>query len=116
MNEDSVTPMTPLDSMVCQDSVQILKAVVPYLNGSGKQIVSVYAKALELMNTITYFQKNQPDITAMSAPQHMQPADILNDIQQYTSGAMKEQIDQLLYALNTLQLIQMMQETPEVKD
>ena len=54
MNEDSVTPMTPLDSMVCQDSVQILKAVVPYLNGSGKQIVSVYAKALELINTIWY--------------------------------------------------------------
>ena len=64
MNEDSVTPMTPLDSMVCQDSVQILKAVVPYLNGSGKQIVSVYAKALELMNTITYFQKNQPSFQA----------------------------------------------------
>ena len=82
MNEDSVTPMTPLDSMVCQDSVQILKAAIPYLNGSGQQIVSVYAKALELMNTITYFKKNQPDVSAMSAPQHMQPADILNDIKQ----------------------------------
>ena len=116
MNEDSVTPMTPLDSMVCQDSVQILKAAIPYLNGSGQQIVSVYAKALELMNTITYFQKNQPDVSAMSAPQHMQPADILNDIKQYTSGAMKQQLDQLLYALHTLQLSQIKQETPEVKD
>lgn len=116
MNEDSVTPMTPLDSMICQDSVQILKAVVPYLSGSGQQLVSVYAKAMELMNTINYFQKHQPDVAAMSAPRSIQPADILNDIQQYTSGAMKEQIDQLLYAMNTFQLLQMMQEPTEVKD
>ena len=41
-----------LDEMVNGDSVQILKAALPYLPSSGQSVVSVFAKFLELQNTI----------------------------------------------------------------
>lgn len=44
-----------LDEMVNGDSVQILKAALPYLPSSGQSVVSVFAKFLELQNTIHFF-------------------------------------------------------------
>lgn len=113
MNDESMSPMTPLDTMVSQDSIQVLKAALPYLSGPSQQILSIYAKTAELSNTISYFQNPQPELTMMSShAQAVQPAEMLNDIRQYTSGSMRNSIDQLLFALNTIQLIQMYQETP----
>lgn len=113
MNDESMSPMTPLDTMVSQDSIQVLKAALPYLSGPSQQILSIYAKTAELSNTISYFQNPQPELTMMSShAQAAQPAEMLNDIRQYTSGSMRNSIDQLLFALNTIQLIQMYQETP----
>ncbi len=114
MNEDHVSPMTPLDAMISQDSLQLIKAAVPYMNGRGQQVLSIYAKIMELSNTISLFGKPQPELSMMSAQaESMQPADMLNDIRQYAQGPAKEAIDQVLFALNTIQLIQMYQEDPE---
>lgn len=40
-----------LDEMIEEDSVQILKAALPYLPASGQSFVSIFAKVLELQNT-----------------------------------------------------------------
>ena len=44
-----------LDEMIEEDSVQILKAALPYLPASGQSFVSIFAKILELQNTIRLF-------------------------------------------------------------
>lgn len=44
-----------LDEMIEEDSVQILKAALPYLPASGQSFVSIFAKVLELQNTIRLF-------------------------------------------------------------
>lgn len=106
--------MTPLDAMVSQDSLQVLKAAIPYMSGKSQQLFSVYAKMMELTNTISFFRSPQPELAMMSEkPESLQPADMLSDIRKFAQGPMKDQIDQLLFALNTIQLIQMYQETPE---
>ena len=84
------------------------------LNGAQNIRPETYAKIMELSNTISLFGKPQPELSMMSAQaESMQPADMLNDIRQYAQGPAKEAIDQVLFALNTIQLIQMYQEDPE---
>lgn len=117
MNDDSTTPMTPLDSMVSQDSIQVLKAAIPYLSGRNQQFFSIYAKLMELSNTISFFRNSQPEMTMMSSKQEdVQPSEMLNDIRKYTTGSARDSIDQILFALNTIQLLQMYQENPESQE
>ena len=40
----------------------------------------------------------------------VQPEEMLNDMKKYASDYTRNQIDQLLFALNTIQLLQMYQE------
>ena len=44
MNEEQFSPVTPLDAMISQDSLQLLKAAVPYMPGRAGRMLSVYAK------------------------------------------------------------------------
>lgn len=117
MSEDSTPPMTPLDAMISQDSIQVLKAAIPYFSGRSQQVLSIYAKAMELSNTISFFSNSQPEMTMMSANQKdIQPSEMLNDIRKYANGPVRDGIDQLLFALNTIQLLQMYQENPNPQE
>ena len=55
-----------LDEMVNGDSVQILKAALPYLQSSGQSVVSVFAKFLELQNTIHFFHSSKGNMEICS--------------------------------------------------
>ena len=44
MNEDRIAPMTPLDQMLAQDSLQMLKAAVPYFPADAQRVFALYAK------------------------------------------------------------------------
>ena len=48
MNEDHIAPMTPLDQMLAQDSLQMLKAAVPYFPANVQRVFALYAKMMEL--------------------------------------------------------------------
>lgn len=114
MNEETTPPLTPLDSAVAQDSIQVLKAAIPYMPAKSQQLLSVYAKMMELSNTISYFRRPQPELSMMSsASKSVSTEEMLNDIRRYATGPVKSNIDQLLFALNTLQLLQMYQEPSE---
>ena len=43
-----------LDEMVNEDSVRILKAAIPYLPSKGQSFACVFAKFLELQNTLNW--------------------------------------------------------------
>lgn len=114
MNEEEHLSQTPLDSMVCRDTTQLLKAAVPYLSPKGQQLFSIYAKYLELSQTISLFRRSAPELSMMSTKiESKHPEDMLQDIRRFTSGPIRDQIDQLLFALNTVQLLSMYQENPE---
>ena len=55
MNEEHTSPMTPLDQMLAQDSLQMLKAAVPYFPAGAQRIFALYAKMMELSHTISMF-------------------------------------------------------------
>ena len=51
MNEDHIAPMTPLDQMLAQDSLQMLKAAVPYFPADVQRVFALYAKMMEQLRT-----------------------------------------------------------------
>lgn len=114
MSEETTPPLTPLDAMLSQDSLQVLKAAVPYMPSKSQQFLSVYAKMMELSNTIAFFRHQQPELSMMSSKSKtVQPEEMLNDIRRFATGSAKDNIDQLLFALNTIQLLQIYQENPD---
>lgn len=110
MDQD-FTAFTALDQMVGNDRTQFLKAAIPYLPPQGQQIVSVYAKATELMNTISAFSRRNgaEGLQAASAP-GAQPLEALNDIRRYCYGESREKLDSMINLFAALQMMQIMKE------
>ena len=66
MNEDRIAPMTPLDQMLAQDSLQMLKAAVPYFPADAQRVFALYAKMMELSHTIAMFSGGPAELMMMS--------------------------------------------------
>lgn len=98
--------MTPLDEEVSREPIQIIKAALPYAPPSGQRFLSIFAKALELQNTISLMSNPQNAVSICSVqPEQAQPLEMLNNIRQFVSGETGEKIDELL---NTLAMVQML--------
>ena len=63
MSGQDTFPMTPLDQMVSSESLQILKAAVPYAPPSARKLLSVFAKFQEFKTALSLF----PDSGSLSA-------------------------------------------------
>ena len=95
MNEEHTSPMTPLDQMLAQDSLQMLKAAVPIFPAGS-------------------FSGGPAELTMMSEqPRSSQPLDILQQLRTYAGDSQKETIDQILFAFHALEILQMPQEPAE---
>lgn len=81
MNEDHIAPMTPLDQMLAQDSLQMLKAAVPYFPADVQRVFALYAKMMELSHTIAMFSGGPAELMMMSEESGAsQPLDILQQL------------------------------------
>ena len=111
MNEDHIAPMTPLDQMLAQDSLQMLKAAVPYFPADAQRVFALYAKMMELSHTIAMFSGGPAELMMMSEESGTsQPLDILQQLRTYAGESQKEMIDQILFAFHALEILQMPQE------
>lgn len=116
MSENDIPRMTALDQMVSDDSLQAMKAVIPYTSSKEQQLLSVLIKFMELKRTFQMFQQPGNDMKMASAePAALSPSEMLQDIRQYTGGNVRESIDSLLNAFQTIQVFQMYQEMEEEK-
>ena len=108
---------TALDQMAGNDRTQFIKAVVPYLPTQGQQVLSVYAKATELINTVNIFsrQKSSCQLQAASASQ-VQPLEALNDIRRLCYGESRRQLDQIVNLFAAIQMMQIMTENDSMKE
>lgn len=108
---------TALDQMAGNDRTQFLKAVVPYLPVQGQQVLSVYAKATELINTVRVFSRRNStcQLQAASASQ-VQPLEALNDIRRFCYGESRRQLDQIINLFAAIQMMQIMAENDSMKE
>lgn len=102
-----------LDEIVNEDSVEILKAALPYLPSSGQSFISIFAKFLELQNTIRMFQKPQGAMRICAqSPDKTDPLEMLNACSKVCHGPMKERLDSLINTLLMLQMFDLSQKSP----
>lgn len=116
MNEEYIS-QTVLDQMVGSDYGQMIKAAIPYLSPKGQQILSIYEKSVELMNTISLFgnKRFDPEMSAMSL-QAQEPMEIINNIRNFCYGQSREQLDKIVNIMAMFQMIQLMNQPEDRKE
>lgn len=107
MSEPREPRMTPLDQMISNDNLQLLKAAIPYAPPSMRSTLSVYAKFRELQSVLE-LSRRPPAVQMMSSGQ-ARGMDVLQELGSYTSGQLHEMVQNLSSALETLQMFQMYQ-------
>lgn len=109
--------MTPLDQMVNDDRLQMLKASVPYLPPKGQQFLSVYTKFREFQNTLSLMGQPQ-EMQSMSAEKaSVSPIQMMEDLSRFASGPSKDMLNTLLTAITAASMFQNYeQENPEPKE
>ena len=109
MSDQEEFPMTPLDQMLSSESLQIIKAAVPYAPPPMQKLLSVYAKVQELKTALTLFPAGE-SLQAMSAETaRVSPAEMLSDISRFAVGSVRESMENLSSALTAAELFQTMQ-------
>ena len=99
-----------LDEMVSEDSIEMLKAALPYLSPQGQSFISVFAKFLELKNTLRLFrpQARNTEICAQSRDKN-NPLEMLSACSSVCHGRTKEQLDNIIQTLTMLQMFELSQ-------
>ena len=84
-----------------------MKAAIPYMPQKGTKTTCRLCKIQRVIQPRSFFHSPQPELSIMSVSP-VQPEEMLNDMKKYASDYTRNQIDQLLFALNTIQLLQML--------
>ena len=101
---------TALDQAVGTDQGQLLKALIPYFPPRQQQLLSVFAKARELSNTMAFFSKEPGTMRMQAAALPAQPLDVINDLRKYCFGNTKKALDQLTNIITMVEMLQIINE------
>lgn len=107
--EQEPVAQTTLDQMVSGDRAQLLKAAVPYLPPRGQQIISLYSKIQELQNTMTLFSPARQNMQICAVPAS-DPMEMLRDLQKYSYGQSRQNLDQITNMLAVVEMMKLMNE------
>jgi len=97
MNDDFSYKMTPFDKYISNQSLQILKLMIPFLPPQNQRMFAVYIKFLELRYTLSFFYAMRQQSNA--------PEDILDTIKPYMSPSDVESFDQMMNMMSMMQII-----------
>lgn len=108
-SEQEYIGQTALDQMVNSDRCQLLKAAIPYLPPSGRQIISLYTKAQELANTVELFSPQNQNIEMCSASvPNTDTLSMLQDIRRFCYGESRKKLDEMVNMMAVVQMMQLM--------
>ena len=96
--DQELISQTALDQMVSSDQTQLIKAAVPYLPPSARQIISLYTKLEELSNTMALFSSERADMQICENTA-ADPVEMLQDIRRFSYGKSRQKVDQLTNCL-----------------
>lgn len=108
MDEPQEPKMTPFDRMLSDDSLQLLKASIPYAPLQMQGVLSVFAKLKELQHVFS-LSRRPPAMRMMSQDSGTALPEMLQDIGRYTNGNMKETFENLSNTLAMMKMFQTLQ-------
>lgn len=106
------TPTT-FDIETQSRNIQMLKTVIPYLNGPKQKNFAFIVKFLELKNVMTIFNEPPVSMTMCSSddPSEM-TIQLLNDIRKFCTPAEQDSIDMMLNAFQIFSSYDILFNTP----
>lgn len=114
--EQNEISLTALDQMVSSGQSQFIKAAIPYLPPKGQQFLSVYAKAIELVNTMSIFSSGQKGMQMCAATPKSDPLEMIQDIRKFCYGESRQRLDKAAELMAMAEVFQMMQDSPKGED
>lgn len=97
-SEMEYTPTT-FDIETQSKNIQILKTIIPYIEGTNQKSFAVLVKFLELKNVISIFDEQPASLSMCSSDD---PSEknyrLLNDLKKFCSPAEQDSIDMMLTA------------------
>ena len=93
---------TKFDSMVTNRTMQLVKAVIPYINNQMGNFIGAYIKLIELQNA-TRINTNVA-IAAMNADKHMGMENMLDDIKDFLGDEERETIDTMMSMMEMMNM------------
>lgn len=97
--------LTVLDQVANKNHLQMIKAVIPYLEIHQQKAFSVIIKMMELQNIVEFYDHGSYCMNACSASSESPSMlDVLSDIRNYCEDGDLEMIDQCIQMLSTLEL------------
>lgn len=111
--EQNEVSLTALDQMVSNGQSQLIKAAIPYLPPKGQQFLSIYAKAIELANTMAIFTSSKKGLQMCAATPTSDPLEMIQDIRKFCYGENRQKLDKAAELMAMVEVFQMMQESPK---
>jgi hypothetical protein len=110
LKREDIKPMTPFDSLTQNESMRMIKLLIPFLSPSLQKMLSVYIKYTEFQNTLQYFRDfGAPSDTRM---RDFSFTDILEEIRPYMSEQEGASIDSILSAMQMMDMMKDMGSSP----
>lgn len=110
MDETAHIPMTPLDCIVSDDHMQMLKTILPYLPPAQAKLLAILTKWQELTRVLEMYPDQTDTLQAMSMS--FKPPDetqLLDELKLYGGKKGKQLADGVTQMLDMFQLISLMQ-------
>ncbi len=100
MDENNI-PIPALDQLVQNRQLQMMKAIIPYMEHPTQRFLSIYLKLTELQNTIRLFQHgNNLHMSELNACQNESQENrmlqMMNDLKAYMNPEDRENIENML--------------------
>ena len=107
--------LTALDQIANQNHLQLIKAVLPYIQPGSQRTLSVCIKVMELQNILQFYAHGDYCVNACSVSgETPQLLDVLTDIRNYCDPGEQEMIDQCIQLLTAMELYSMFSQTEDV--
>lgn len=112
MEQQDFPQMTEFDRTVSSEPLQLLKAFLPYFSLPARRLLSLYAKTVEIQNTMSVFQQSSGDLSICSTQQRPAggPVEMINSIRPFCGPKMRRMMDECSRMFAMVEMMEMMQQ------
>ena len=97
MDQTNTPLMTPFDSIIQTNQLQMLKAADPHMPQQSRKSITIFIKLMELKNAFNVVGDDDAMLKMCSASVEPEtPVTMLNDIRSFCTEKQQEQIDMLI--------------------
>lgn len=107
MEEQEKIYMTEFDMKFQGGNLQIIKAILPFIDINQQRILAVYIKFLEFSNTLNYFNNGRHDVGICNTVHDKKsPLEMLNCIKEYCNKSQRESLEMIINYFNIMEMFQ----------